>query len=135
MYNFKKMLASVIAVGTMATSIASLPAEAGSLSARPDSALTYDLAVEGTTDGQIKVTFYTTYNPGVSILGVALKYDSDRLSFSKRVVDSDYASALAGNVKSNNTEMGLITSVTTTQIASDSEQLDYGNPIYISYFF
>ena len=119
----------------MATSIASLPAEAGSLIGAPDSAFTYDLAVEGTTDGQIKVTFYTTYNPGVSILGVALKYDSDRLSFSKRVVDSDYASALAGNVKSNNTEMGLITSVTTTQIASDSEQLDYGNPIYISYFF
>jgi len=82
-YNFKKMLASVIAVGTMATSIASLPAEAGSLSARPDSAFTYDLAVEGTTDGQIKVTFYTTYNPGVSVLGVALKYDTDKLNFAK----------------------------------------------------
>lgn len=39
MYNFKKMLASVIAVGTMATSIASLPAEAESLADIPNSAL------------------------------------------------------------------------------------------------
>ncbi|MDO4156517.1 MAG: hypothetical protein Q4D37_07040, partial [Oscillospiraceae bacterium] len=113
----------------------SLPAEAGSLSARPDSAFTYDLAVEGTTNGQIKVTFYTTYNPGVSILGVALKYDSNRLSFSKRVVDLDYASVLSGNAKSNNVEMGLVTSVTSTQVVPNSGQLDYENPIYISYFF
>lgn len=67
----------------MATSIASLPVEAGSLIARPDSAFTYDLAVEGATDGQIKVTFYTTYNPGVSQLSVALKYDPDKLNFVK----------------------------------------------------
>lgn len=135
MYSFKKMIASVIAVGTMATSIASLPAEAGSLITRPDSAFTYDLAVEGTTDGQIKVTFYTTYNPGVSTLGIALKYDSDKLSFSKRVVDLDYAFVLTGNNVADNIEQGLAISITTTQLNSVGQQTDYMEPISISYYF
>lgn len=94
----------MIAVGTMTTIMVSLPAEAE--------------AVEGTTDGQIKVTFYTTYNSGVSVLGVALKYDTDKLNFAKRVVNHDYAYTLAGNNDANNDEQGFVVFVTAKQLNS-----------------
>lgn len=132
MYNFKKMLASVIAVGTMATSIASLPAEAGSISARPDSAFTYDLAVEGTTDGQIKVTFYTTYNPGVYNIGVAILYDNENLNFVKAVPDPDYSNSMC-SIPGNNEKDGVCIygSSVNTQVHTG----DYTESFAISFYF
>lgn len=131
MYSFKKMIASVIAVGTMATSIASLPAEAGSLT-DVNSAFAYDLAVEGTTDGLIKVTFYTTNNPGVHEIGLALMYDKDNLEWIRTQPDLDYANSMFWT-KWNNAETGVcIQGGAVNNVVCDG---DYTAPFSISFYF
>lgn len=132
MYNFKKMLASVIAVGTMATSIVSLLAEAGSLSYRPDSAFAYDLAVEGTTDGLIKVTLYTTYNPGVYSIGVAILYDTENLNWIRTTTDFNYGSSML-SVPANNSKDGIC--IYGSSVDSRVHTGDYEDPFVISFYF
>lgn len=136
MYSFKKMIASVIAVGTMATSIASLPAEAGSLT-DANSAFAYDLAVEGTTNGQIKVTFYTTYNPGFCSIYMALKYDSDKLTLAKQVPNIVFDMDEFTKKGVNNSEKGFCTYaiVVNPDPNLNYQQLDYTGPISISCYF
>ncbi len=38
----------------------------------------------------IKVTFYTTYNPGVSDFSLALTYDREKLEFFDDEIDDDF---------------------------------------------
>lgn len=134
MYSFKKLIASVIAVGTMATSIASLPAEAGSIIGAPDSAFAYDLAVEGTTDGQIKVTFYTTYNPGFCSIYTAFKYDSDKLTFVKQTTNIAFDDDIV-KIGANNGEEGFCTYSIVTNRDLNLQQVDYTGPVSISCYF
>lgn len=82
------MAAAVMAVATLATSM--VPFSADAFSVDKNSKFTYDLKVEGTADNLIKVTFYTTCNPGVSGLSVAVRYDQDNLEFVKKSMDPDY---------------------------------------------
>lgn len=82
------MTAAVMAVATLATSM--VPFSADAFSVDKNSKFTYDLKVEGTADNLIKVTFYTTCNPGVSGLSVAVRYDQDNLEFVKKSMDPDY---------------------------------------------
>lgn len=77
-----------MAVATLATSM--VPFSADAFSVDKNSKFTYDLKVEGTADNLIKVTFYTTCNPGVSGLSVAVRYDQDNLEFVKKSMDPDY---------------------------------------------
>lgn len=136
MYNFKKMLASVIAVGTMATSIASLPAEAGSL-IEQNSLFSYDLVVEGTADGLVKVTFYTTNNPGVHEIGLALMYDKDNLEWIKVQPDPGYVNSMLWT-RWNNAETGVCIQggSVDTQVQSDQIQNgDYIAPFAVSFYF
>ena len=65
MKRFHKMVAAVMAVATLATSMVPLSADA--LYFNENSKFTYDLAVESESDDMIKVTFYTTYNPGTAL--------------------------------------------------------------------
>lgn len=82
------MAAAVMAVATLATSM--VPFSADAFSVDKNSKFMYDLKVEGTADNLIKVTFYTTCNPGVSGLSVAVRYDQDNLEFVKKSMDPDY---------------------------------------------
>lgn len=136
MYNFKKMLASVLAVGTVATSIASLPAEAGSL-IEQNSLFSYDLAVEGTADGLVKVTFYTTNNPGVHEIGLALIYDKDNLEWVNTCPDVNYSNSMMW-AKYNNAETGVCIqggSVNTQIQSTQIQNGDYVAPFAISFYF
>lgn len=137
MYNFKKMLASVIAVGTMATSIVSLPAEAGSLTNVPNSAFSYDLAIESTVDGLIKVTFYTTNNPGVHEIGMAIMYDKDNLEWVKTQPDPDYVNSMLWTKWDNaGTGVCIQGGSVDTRVQSDLIQNgDYIAPFAVSFYF
>ena len=132
MRRFKKMTAAVMAVATLATSMVPLSADA--LYFAEDSKFTYDLTVQGTTDDMVKVTFYTTYNPGVSNLGVALQYDQDELQYVKCVMDFDYGLSTIKSVV-NNDEDGLVVAVAATMPDANTTSLDYFEPIYYSYYF
>ena len=81
MRRFKKMTAAVMAVATLATSM--VPFSADALYYNENSKFTYDLAVESESDDMIKVTFYTTYNPGTAAISMALKYDEKNLECKK----------------------------------------------------
>jgi hypothetical protein len=132
----RKLLAFSAMLGIITSSVSSLSTEAvGTLSGDPSSEFAYDLAVEGTVDGQIKVTFYTTYNPGVNTLGIALRYDADNLKLVKKTVNSDYSSSLFTGVTANNADVGLVTYVAVTQFDINSQPTDYEGDVYISYFF
>lgn len=78
MRSFKKMAAAIMAVATLATSM--VPFSADALYYNENSKFTYDLAVESESDDMIKVTFYTTYNPGTAAISMALKYDEKILN-------------------------------------------------------
>ena len=80
MTHFKKITAAVMAVATLAPGI--IPLSADALYYDENSKFTYDLKVESASDDMIKVTFYTTYNPGVSDFSLALTYDREKLEFS-----------------------------------------------------
>lgn len=132
MRRFKKMTAAVMAVATLATSM--VPFSADALYFAEDSKFTYDLTVQGTADDMVKVTFYTTYNPGVSNLGVALQYDQDELQYVKCVMDFDYGLSTIKSVV-NNDEDGLVVAVAATMPDANTTSSDYFEPIYYSYYF
>lgn len=127
MRSFKKMAAAIMAVATLATSMVPLSADALYFDA--NSKFAYDLAVEGTSDDMVKVTFYTTYNPGVSGLSIALKYDQDKLEFVKdlRDVDYDYETV---KVINDAAEKGLVIAA-----AASNTGHDYTDQFYYSYYF
>lgn len=76
MRSFKKMAAAIMAVATLATSM--VPFSADALYYNENSKFTYNLAVESESDDMIKVTFYTTYNPGTAAISMALKYNDKK---------------------------------------------------------
>ncbi len=49
----------------------------------------YELAVTKVEDGDLQLTFYTTYNPGVSKLGLAMVFDTDRFTGVKRTLGDE----------------------------------------------
>ena len=62
MKRFHKMVAAVMAVATLATSMVPLSADA--LYFNGQSKFAYDLSVDDANwDDMVRVTFYTTYNP------------------------------------------------------------------------
>lgn len=79
MRSFKKMAAAVMAVATLATSM--VPFSADALYYNENSKFTYDLAVESESDDMIKVTFYTTYNPGTAAISMALKDNDKKITY------------------------------------------------------
>ena len=92
MKRFHKMVAAVMAVATLATSMVPLSADA--LYFNGQSKFAYDLSVDDANwDDMVRVTFYTTYNPGVTSFSVALKYDTSKLEYVESYRDSDYESA------------------------------------------
>ena len=133
MKRFHKMVAAVMAVATLATSMVPLSADA--LSFAENSKFTYDLAVEGTSDDMVKVTFYTTYNPGLVNLSVALKYDQSKLEFVKSNMDLDYADVTLKAV-ADTPEKGMVVTATGVRPGSNGMTAsDYSAPIYFSYYF
>ncbi len=133
MRNFKKMMAAVMAVATLATSM--VPFSADALSFAENSKFAYDLAVEGTSDDMVKVTFYTTYNPGVSNLAIALKYDQTKLEFVNSNMDVDYYFSTI-KATANTPEKGLVVTATGVQPSgAEMTPCDYSAPIYFSYYF
>lgn len=133
MRNLKKMAAAVMAVATLATSMVPLSADA--LYFNANSKFAYDLAVEGTSDDMVKVTFYTTYNLGVADLSIALKYDQSKLEFVNSNMDVDYYFSTI-KATENTPDQGLVVTATGVQ-GSDSglSSDDYFAPIYFSYYF
>ncbi len=133
MRSLKKMAAAVMAVATLATSM--VPFSADALSFAENSKFAYDLAVEGTSDDMVKVTFYTTYNPGVSDLAIALKYDQTKLEFVNSNMDVDYYFSTI-KATANTPEKGLVVTATGVQPSGDEmTPHDYSAPIYFSYYF
>ena len=127
MRSLKKMAAAVMAVATLATSMVPLSADA--LTFAENSKFAYDLDVEGTSDDMVKVTFYTTYNPGVSGLSIALKYDQNKLEFVKNLRDVDYDFATT-KVINDASEKGMIIAASASNTGHD-----YTGQIYYSYYF
>lgn len=127
MRSLKKMTAAVMAVATLATSM--VPFSADALTFAENSKFAYDLAVEGTSDDMVKVTFYTTNNPGVSGLSIALKYDQDKLEFVKSIRDADYDYSTV-KVVENNSKKGLIIAA-----SASNTGYDYTDQFYYSYYF
>ena len=99
MRSFKKMTAVVMAVATLATSM--VPFSADALYYNENSKFTYDLAVESESDDMIKVTFYTTYNPGTAAISMALKYDEKNLECVKSDMDIFYHSETLNGMNTN----------------------------------
>lgn len=133
MRSFKKMAAAIMAVATLATSM--VPFSADALTFAENSKFAYDLAVEGTSDDMVKVTFYTTYNPGVSNLSIALKYDQSKLEFVNSNMDIDYYFSTV-KATADTPEQGIV--VTATGVQPGSNEMiasDYSAPIYFSYYF
>ncbi len=133
MRSFKKMAAAIMAVATLATSM--VPFSADALTFAENSKFAYDLAVEGTSDDMVKVTFYTTYNPGVSNLSIALKYDQSKLEFVNSNMDIDYYFSTI-KATADTPEQGIV--VTATGVQPGSNEMiasDYSAPIYFSYYF
>lgn len=133
MRNLKKMAAAVMAVATLATSM--VPFSADALTFAENSKFAYDLDVEGTSDDMVKVTFYTTYNPGLVNLSVALKYDQSKLEFVKSNMDLDYADVTLKAV-ADTPEKGMVVTATGVRPSgSEMTPCDYSAPIYFSYYF
>ena len=128
MKRFHKMVAAVMAVATLATSMVPLSADA--LYFNGQSKFAYDLSVDDTNwDDMVRVTFYTTYNPGVTSFSVALKYDTSKLEYVESYRDSDYESAGTFGTSNDKTKGMVI-------IVSATENLqDYNQPISYSYYF
>lgn len=121
------MAAAVMAVATLATSM--VPFSADAFSIDKNSKFTYDLKVEGTADNLIKVTFYTTCNPGVSGLSVAVRYDQDNLEFVKKSMDPDY-DYITAKKTIDNPDDGFVITASATNTGSD-----YEGQVYFSYYF
>ncbi len=133
MRSLKKMAAAVMAVATLATSM--VPFSADALTFAENSKFAYDLDVEGTSDDMVKVTFYTTYNPGLVNLSVALKYDQSKLEFVKSNMDLDYADVTLKAV-ADTPEKGMVVTATGVRPSgSEVTPCDYSAPIYFSYYF
>ena len=128
MKRFHKMVAAVMAVATLATSMVPLSADA--LYFNGQSKFAYDLSVDDANwDDMVRVTFYTTYNPGVTSFSVALKYDTSKLEYVESYRDSDYESAGTFGTSNDKTKGMVI-------IVSGTENLqDYNQPISYSYYF
>ena len=128
MKRFHKVVAAVMAAATLATSI--VPFSADALYFNGKSKFAYDLSVDDANwDDMVRVTFYTTYNPGVTSFSVALKYDTSKLEFVSCYEDMDYSSA-AMIVSNDVTAKGMVI------VASASEYAqDYYQPISYSYYF
>lgn len=127
MRHFKKMTAAVMAVATLATNIVPLSADA--LYFNENSKFAYDLAVESERDGTIKVTFYTTYNPGVDGFSMALKYDTDKLEYESYEMDILYQRSTLKAVSENESRQMVIS------LAATLSGGDYFEPISFSYYF
>ena len=127
MRSFKKMTAVVMAVATLATSM--VPFSVDALYYNENSKFTYDLAVESESDDMIKVTFYTTYNPGTAAISMALKYDEKNLECVKSDMDIFYHSETLNGMNTN-ARNGMAIAAAAT-ISGE----DYFEPISFSYYF
>lgn len=128
MKRFHKMVAAVMAVATFATSMVPLSADA--LYFNEKTKFAYDLSVDDASwDDMVRVTFYTTYNPGVTSFSVALKYDTSKLEFVSFERDPGYENA--GTFGSNNVKSkGMVIMASATRNTQD-----YYEPISYSYYF
>lgn len=72
-----KIISSTLAAVLAISSVVPLAVEATGVQGT-NSSFDYDLTVTPVSDSQIKVTFFTTHNPGVNDLTLAFSYDSDK---------------------------------------------------------
>ena len=89
MYKLKRALAGVVAVCIVAATAVPLSAEAIELKNVPGSDFEYELKAELTENNQIEVTFYSTYNPGILDIPVAVQFDPEKCSFVKAAPTED----------------------------------------------
>lgn len=82
----EKIIAGVLAVATIASSVPAMTTEAVTPPGI-NSKFDYELNVEPVSNSQLKLTFYTTYNPGVSELSFCILYDTNKYNFVKYVAD------------------------------------------------
>jgi hypothetical protein len=103
----EKIIAGVLAVATIASSVPAMTTEAVTPPGI-NSKFDYELNVEPVSNSQLKLTFYTTYNPGVSELGFCILYDTNKYDFAKSVTDlkAEQNSELK-SIHSVNEEKGL----------------------------
>lgn len=76
----EKIIAGVLAVATIASSVPAMTTEAVTPPGI-NSKFDYELNVEPVSNSQLKLTFYTTYNPGISKLGFYIFYDPDKYHY------------------------------------------------------
>lgn len=123
----EKMIAGALAVATIAANVTAMPTEAVTppgISSNFD----YELDVEPVSKSQLKLTFYTTNNPGVSVLDFYIFYDPDKYHFvstsrSDELYDVNEMCAI-----SRNEELGLFffTSTFNANAGTEAkEKIDY----------
>ncbi len=124
-----KILAAVVALTTVASSMASMATMSADAAKIPgiDSEFEYGLTATAVSDSQIKVTFYTVNNPGITVFSFAFLYDSDRYSSvkTKLVTDDEYEGYMT-RTGANNAEEGIfVFAASLDGDCMDTETTDY----------
>jgi hypothetical protein len=128
-----KMMASILAMSMALANVTSIVADAATIPS-VESNFEYDLQAEIISDSQVKLTFYTTVNPGVQELGFVMIYDPNKFTAVAQDIDSEFQSAIKTGI-GNNPEMGIYSiGLTVDPDFLTGQQIDYEDNFYVSIY-
>lgn len=123
----EKIIAGVLAVTTIASSVPAMTTEAVTPPGI-NSKFDYELNVEPVSNSQLKLTFYTIYNPGVSELGFYIFYDPDKYHYVSMQLSNDLPNVNELSTISRKEEIGLFfftCQLNANKGTEEQEKIDY----------
>lgn len=125
--NFRRLCAALISMSMAAGCAIPMVTEAATIP-NLNSDFEYELIASAESESQIKITLFTTNNPGLRNLGLAFVWDPAKYELCQRGYDNALveSGAIAGTANGENSEQGILQ----YGIMFDNDQLTEGHQDY-----